>query len=94
MPLHADEEACAGQRDRFDLPIGSDRLDEKSRCQPVDALAMQRIHLELVRAGQFFESAAGRQRDAMRAMPIALIDRLEFRPAVIEPAGQEMHVLI
>src|SRR5947209_6792868 len=42
MPLHADDEARAGQAHRLDLAIGRDRLDPQTRRELVDPLPVQR----------------------------------------------------
>src|SRR5437660_1521668 len=55
MPLHADDEARAGQAHRLDLSVGRDGLDPQTRRRLIDPLPVQRIDHDLGTAGQFGE---------------------------------------
>ena len=86
MPLHADREGAGIlHRNRLDRAVLGDRLDLKSRAQPVDALAMHRIDHDVACAEHAGEAASRLDRYIL-ADGEALVLVVAHRRAVVERA--------
>ena len=86
MPLRAEGEGLGlAHRDRLDDAVGCGGLDREARRQPLDALAVDRVHHGLALAEDPFQHAAGADVDEMRGC-IAHVDVVMLGRAVVEAA--------
>ena len=67
MPLHRERESRRRlHAEGLDEPIHRPRLDGEIRAQPVDALPVQRVHADAVRARERLQHAARFEDDVVR----------------------------
>ena len=91
MPLQAEKKTFrARHRNGFDRAVGRDRVGVKRRRQPVDALRMQRIHLEAFQRDELRQQSAVGNADLvcwtilhveMRVLVLAMIEAARELPA-------------
>lgn len=94
VPLHAKHEARRiWHRHRFDQAIRGPRLDAQPRGQAVDALAVQRVDLELRSQAQALEQPARRDANGVTRAVLHL-QGCVLRFAVVKVARQLLHTLV
>jgi hypothetical protein len=94
VPLHTEHQArCIRHRHRFDQAIRGPCLDTQARGQTVDALAVQRVDLELRRQAQALEQPARCNADGVTRAVLHL-QGCVLRFAVVQVARQFLHPLV
>src|SRR5262245_43317303 len=94
VPLHGEREARRGfHAEGLDQPIGRARLDREVGPQPVDALPVQRIHLDALLARELPQQRAGFQQHVVRRS-VLHVERLALVLAVIIHTGELVHALM